>query len=762
VKINGTAAKGPAMAHAASSSETVYRSCPICEASCGLQLEVDRERKQILSVRGDENDPRSRGYVCPKATAVKGLYEDPERLTRPLRKTENGFEEISWEEAYRFAGERLAAIKESHGKDSIATYIGNPIGHCVSGMLAIPMYLQAMDSERLFSAATMDQQPKNLTSSILYGDMWAIPIPDIQRTQYMLSLGGNQLVSQGSLMSAPNAKKEISDLQARGGRLVVMDPRRTETAGAADEHHFIIPGSDAFFLFALVNVLFEEGLTDLGRLGEFTDDIERVHELSAPFTPETVQDVTGVPAETIRRIAHEFSAAERAVCYGRIGTCTQEFGTLASWLVDVVNALTGNLDREGGSMFPRPATGQAERYLWDGTDLKLGRWKSRVRGLPEYEAQLPVAAFAEELEEASAGDERARALITICGNPVLSSPNGARLASAMEELDFMVSVDIYLNETTRHADLILPTTVQMEHTNYDFLFAGTSVRNFARFSPQIFEPVDGLPDLGDVLLEIAARGNGTEAAVLDMMLFEGMLATFVGKPDTPCAEVSVDAAREKLSSESGTLRLLDLMIRSGPYGDAFDETSDGLNLAKLRAVDHAIDLGPLKPRLPEIIRKDHGRLKLVHEIFEADIQRLLAGLAERRDPDRLVLVGRRQLRNMNSWLHNLTHLAKGPERCTLLVNPRDAERLALSDGGIAKITARAGSVTAPVVVSDEMMPGVVSLPHGFGHRENDTKISVANSRQAGANSNQLLDEYSLDVPSSTSVANGIVVQIAPA
>lgn len=750
------------MATSPDGSETVYRSCPICEASCGLTLEVDRAARKVLSIRGDEADPRSRGYVCPKATAAKGIYEDPERLTRPLRKTSAGWEEISWEEAYRYAGERLAAIKQAHGKDSLATYIGNPIGHCVSGMLAVPMYIQAMDSERLFSAATMDQQPKNLTSSILYGDMWAIPIPDIQRTQYMLSLGGNQLVSQGSLMSAPNVKQEIADLQARGGRFVVMDPRRTETAEVADEHHFIIPGSDAFFLFALVNVFFAEGLTDLGRLADFTDDIERVRELSRPFSPEDVATATRVPADTIRRLAREFAGAERAVCYGRIGTCTQEFGTLASWLVDVVNALTGNLDREGGSMFPRPATGQAEHHLWDGLELHMGRWHSRVRGLPEYEAQLPVAVFAEELEEASAGEERARALITVCGNPVLSSPNGERLARALDELEFMVSIDIYLNETTRHADLILPTTVQLEHANYDFLFAGTAVRNFARYSPQIFEPEGGLPDLGEVLLEVAARINGTEGSVLDTMLFEGMLATFVGKANTPCAEVSIDDARAKLGSEPGIERMLDLMLRSGPYGDAFDDEASGLNLAKVRAADHAVDLGPLTERLPEIIRKDHGRLKLVHEIFEKDVERLERGLAERRDPDRLVLVGRRQLRNMNTWLHNLPNLAKGPERCILLVNPIDAERLEIRDGGVAKITARAGSVTALVTVSDEMMPGVVSLPHGFGHREPDTRQSVAKARQAGANANQLLDEFSLDVPSSTSVANGIVVQISAA
>ncbi|MCP5044865.1 MAG: molybdopterin-dependent oxidoreductase, partial [bacterium] len=712
--------------------------------------------------RGDEDDPRSQGYVCPKATAVKGLYEDPDRIKKPLRKTDAGWQEISFEEAYAYAGERLGAIREAHGKDAVATYIGNPIGHCVSGLLMVPMYLEAMSSERLFSAATMDQQPKNLTSSILYGDMWAISIPDIQRTDYMLSLGGNQLISQGSLMSAPNAKKQIADLQARGGRLVVMDPRRTETAEVADEHHFIVPGSDALFLFAIISVLFEEGIVELGRLAAFTDDVERVRELAVPFTPEAVADATGVAAETTRRIAREFATAERAVCYGRIGTCTQQFGTLASWLVDVVNVLTGNLDREGGSMFARPATGQSEHHLWDGSEFNFGRWKSRVRGLPEYEGQLPVAVFAEELEEASAGDQRARALVTVCGNPVLSSPNGARLAAAMDELEFMVSIDIYLNETTRHADLILPSTVNVEHSNYDFLFAGTAVRNFARYTPQIFEAEGDTPDLGAAMLELAARANGTQGSVLEMMLFEGMLATFVGKPGTPCQNVSIDEARGKLASEPGIERLLDLMIRSGPYGDAFDDASDGLSLAKLEAAGHAVDLGPLEPRLPEMIRKEHGRLKLVHEIFEKDIERLQESLEQGRDPDGLVLVGRRQLGNMNTWLHNLANLAKGPERCTLLVNPRDAERFGVEDGASVKVSSRAGSVTVPMRVSDEMMPGVVSLPHGYGHREGDTRLRVANTKQPGVNANQLLDEYSLDEPSSTSISNGIVVQITAA
>ncbi len=745
-----------------SSTEVVHRSCPICEASCGLVLEVESDARRVISVRGDEDDPRSRGYICPKATAAQSVYEDPDRLRAPLRRTEDGWEELSWEDAYAYAGERLSAIGADYGKDSIATYIGNPIGHSLSGLLYVPMYLEAMNSERLFSAATMDQQPKNLTSSILYGDMWAIPIPDVHRTDYMLSLGGNPLVSNGSLMSAPNAKQWIRDLQSRGGRLVVMDPRRSETAEVADAHHFIRPGSDAYFLFALVHVFFEENRVNLGHLEPILDGVERLRELAEPFSPEAVAALTGIPAQAIRAIAREFSDAERAVCYGRIGTCTQAFGTLASWLVDVVNALTGNLDREGGAMFPRPATGQTEFHVWDGSPMKYGRFRSRVRGLPEYESQLPIAVLAEELEEAAAGEERARGLVTICGNPVLSSPNGERLSRALDELDFMVSIDIYLNETTRHADLILPTNVHLEHFNYDFLFQGTSVRNFARYSPQIFDSEAELPDLGRAMLEVAARANGTSADVLDTLLFEGMLATFVGKPASPTEAVPQQKAREKLAQRAGIERLLDLMLRAGPYGDAFDDAAEGLSLEKLAAIPHAVDLGPMQSRLPEMIRKSPQRIDLVHPILEKDVERLSAGLGKSHDAEQLLLVGRRQMRNMNSWLHNLEPLAKGSPRCTLLVNPADAERLSLREGAEAKIGSQSGSITVPVSVSDEMMPGVVSLPHGFGHRDPAARLSVATALQAGSNANQLTDEFAIDEPSCTSVANGIPVRVSPA
>jgi anaerobic selenocysteine-containing dehydrogenase len=742
--------------------EIVHRSCPICEASCGLRLEVDRAAGRVLSVRGDPDDPRSRGYLCPKATALQSVHEDPDRLRRPLRRRDRSgsWEELGWEAAFELAGERLRAIRERHGKRAVGTYIGNPIGHCLSGLLYVPIYVQALDTERLFSGATVDQQPKNLSSRLLYGDNWAIPIPDIDRSDYLLALGGNPLVSGGSLMSAPDPKRRFAELRKRGGKLVVVDPRRTETARLADRHLFIRPGTDAFFLFALVQVLFAEGLVSLGRLEGFTDGVDELRELARPFTPEAVASHTGIDPGTVRSVARELAAAPRAVCYGRIGTCTQAFGTLASWLVDVVNALTGNLDQPGGAMFPRPATGQAEPHLWDSAPLPYGRWHSVASGFPEFDGQLPVAVMAEELEAESAGEERVRGFVTVCGNPVLSTPNGDRLRRALAELEFMVSVDIYLNETTRHADLILPTSVQLEHPNYDFLFQGTSVRNFARWSPRVFQAADGLPDLGRVLLEVAARMNGTTADTLDELLFAGMLASFVGKPGTAGAHLTPDDARARLSTERGPERLLDLMIRSGPYGDAFDDDAAGWSLAKLQAVPHAVDLGALQPRLPEMLRTEGRRLNLVHEILVGDVARLRGALEQRPDPEALVLIGRRQMRNMNSWLHNLRPLAKGRDRCTLLVSPKDAGRLGLAEGKVATLRSRVGAVKARVVISDEMMPGVVSLPHGFGHDDPETRLGVARREQPGVNSNQLCDEGGMDAPSGTSITNGIPVEVS--
>lgn len=736
----------------------VHRSCPTCEASCGLRVEIDPATRRVLRIEGDPEDARSRGYLCPKAYAMKEIYEDPERLKKPIRKTADGsWEEISWDEALELAATRLREIRDRHGADANGYYIGNPTGHNAGGQLYLPPLMNGLGTQRGFSAATMDQFPQNVALHTMLGDPWMFPIPDIERTEFFVCMGGNPLISQGSLMSGPNAKKRLGEIRDRGGRVVVIDPRRTETAEIASQHVFIKPGSDAYFLLSVCQVLFEEGLVDLGRLAGFTDGVEQIEALARDYPPERVAEATGVDPATTRELVRAFSGA-RGVWYGRIGLCTQEFGTLASWLVYVVNVLTGRLDAEGGMLFPRSATGRSE----PGRPVEpfaFGRYRTAARGVPEVGAQVPCGLLAEEIEAASAGEARMRGLVTVMGNPVLSAPNGERLAAALDELDFMVCLDIYLNETTRHADLILPSTVQLEHENYDFLFGTTTVHNFARWSPRLFEPEEGMRDHWEILCELGARIAGTTGPVVDDLMIRGLLGMVVG-PGTGCPEITPDEALARLSADRGPMRMIDALIRVGPYGDRFDPTSEGLNLDRVRAAEHGVDLGPLEAgRLPEAMPFD--RIELAPEYLVADLERLAAGLEERSRTDRLVLVGRRQMRNMNSWLHNLPALAKGPNRCTLLIHPEDARRIGLESRKPARVRSRVGEIEVECEVSDEMMPGVVSLPHGFGHQVPGVRLSVAQQRQPGACSNFLTDETILDVPSGTHVANGIPVEIRP-
>ena len=742
-------------------SEIVHRSCPTCEASCGLVCEIDRDSRKVLSIEGDPDDPRSKGYLCPKAWAMQQTFEDPDRLREPLRKCPDGsWESIDWETALDTVAARLREIRDAHGADSLGYYIGNPTGHNVGGQLYIPALIGGLGTQRSFSAATMDQFPQNVALRTMLGDAWMFPIPDLDRCDFLVCMGGNPLVSQGSLMSAPNARRRLRDLCERGGEVVVIDPRRSETAEIASQHVFIRPGSDAFFLLSVCQVLFAEGLVAPGRVGDFVDGLDRIESLVADFPPEAVAAATRVDPDITRALVRRFAAAGHGAWYGRIGLCTQEFGTLASWLVYVVNVLSGRLDEPGGMMFPRPATGNSEPGPSVGP-IEHARYRTAARGIPEVDGQLPCGLMAEEIETASAGDARMRGLVTVCGNPVLSAPNGPRLSEALDELDFMVAVDIYLNETTRHADVILPSTVQLEHENYDFLFQTTAVRNFARWSPRFFEPEEGTMDHWRILTEIGARMQGVSWEQVDDLMLGGMLAQMVG-PDTGCPDVSPEAARNALGEERGPLRFIDAMLRVGPYGDKFDPEGEGLNLARLREAPHGVDLGALERRLPEALKTPGRRIDLAPDYVLQDIPRLREALATRSREDSLVLVGRRQLRNMNSWLHNLPALASGSDRCRLLVHSEDAKRLGLSSGGHARVRSRSGEVIALCEVSDEMMPGVVSLPHGFGHAREGTRLAVAQSQQAGVSSNDLTDEQVLDVPSGTHVANGIPVVVESA
>ena len=737
------------------STETIYRSCPTCEASCGLVLEVDRQARQVISIKGDPDNHRSRGYVCAKSQAFRYIYEDPERLTRPVKKIDGKWQDIGWEEALAETAQRLTEIRDKYGKDTIAMYYGNPNGHNFSTQIYTQMFITLLNTQRFFSAGSVDQQPKNLSCELLYGNGWVFPIPDIDHTDFFVCMGGNPMVSQGSLMSAPDIENRLKAIQQRGGSVVVIDPRRTETADIADQHLFIRPGTDAFLLLAFVHELFAIGKVAPGRLADFTDGIEKLENLSAPYSPEAVATITGVPAARLRQLVNDFCSASAPVLYGRIGLCTQQFGTLASWLVDVVNILTGRLDATGGAMFPRPATAHNDPAAAP-PELGYNRWQSKARGFPEYMSMLPASLMAEEME--LQGEHQVRAMITVAGNPVLSVPNGKRIHAALQKLDFMVAFDFYINETTSQADIIIPSTTQLEHSNYDFLFSATCVRNFAQYSPQVFAPQPEALEQWQIINEVTARMHGMSRADLEAMMLDGMIAQLqANAPEL--AHISLDDIKQKTAEHDGPERLLDIMLRAGPYGDKFD--GEGLNLSSLKKAPHGIDLGPLQPRLPDLLATKNRRINIAPDIITADLTRLQAAL-DKGPGDHMLLIGRRHIRDMNSWLHNLNHYARGKNRCTLLINPQDAQRIGLTAEGMARITSRVGEFEAEVAISDSIMPGVVSLPHGFGHNYTDTQQSVASSKAPGISANDLVDDNEMDVPSGTSVVNGVPVTVRAA
>ncbi len=739
-----------------SDHRTVYRICTLCEATCGIAVTADGDR--IVDIRGDEDDPFSKGYICPKAYGLKGLREDPDRIRTPLRKRPDGsWEELPWDEAYAYVARRLVEVRERHGANAIATYLGNPSAHSLHTMVYLPVLNRAVGTKQRFSASTVDQFPKMLTAALMFGGELTIPVPDLDRTDYLLVLGGNPIASNGSLMTAPDVRGRLKGIMARGGKVVVVDPRRSETARLASEHHFIRPGTDAYFLLAMVNVMIAEGLVDFGRADGHVRGFEAVERAVAALRPEVVSPRCGIAADTIRRLAREFSAVEKAACYGRIGTTCQQFGTLASWAVDLVNICGGKLDRPGGAMFSRPATGT------DGGGAKrpkVHRWRSRVRELAEIFGELPVATFAEEIE--TAGDGQIRAVITVAGNPVVSTPNAARLDRALASLEFMVSVDFYINETTRHADVILPPTEPLEHDTYDLALYYLAVRDVAKYSQPVFSKPAGARHDWEILATLSAYLMGMEgmdAAAVDDFVTQQLVAKAVPAAASRWDGLTVEEVLEKLGAEPGPHRTLDLMLRLGPYGDGFGRKRDGLSLARLRETPHGIDLGPLKEQLPGILRTDDGKIDLAPSVVLDDLARLRAEL-ERPAAD-MLLIGRRHLRSNNSWCHNIEALVKGPERCTLLVSRTDAQRLGLADGGRAQVASRVGSVVAPVEVTDDMMPGVVSLPHGWGHDADGVRLQVARAH-AGVNSNVLTDESLLDVPSGNGVLNGIPVTVQPA
>ncbi len=732
---------------------TAYRTCPLCEATCGLEVTLEGER--VVRIRGDRNDVFSRGFICPKGSTLKQLESDPDRLRRPLIKRNGHHEEASWDEAFAHVDERLRAIIGSAGADAVAVYLGNPNVHSMAGPLYNRVLLKALRSKNIYSASTVDQMPKHVSAGYMFGHSDLIPVPDLDRTSYLLMLGANPHESNGSLATAPDWPGRMEAISERGGKVVVIDPRLTKTAAAADEHVFIRPATDALLLFALVHVLFDEGLVAPGRLGDMVDGLDEVGAAAERFSPEAVAQACGIDPGTIRRLARELAAAESAAVYGRIGTHTAEFGTLAAWLVDVLNVVTGNLDRPGGAMFPRAAHEQPRsRRGWT-----TGRWRSRARQLPEVRGELPVATLVDEIE--TADDGQVRALITIAGNPVLSTPDGNRLDAALASLEFMVSVDLYLNETTRHADVVLPGSSPLRRPHYDFAFTQLSIRNVANYSPPVLPQPAGTPEEWEVLLRLSAivagMGAGADLQAFDEMVLGQAVAQAVGNEASPVHGRDPAELVAATDGERGPDRLLDFLVRTGPYGDAYGRNPGGLTLDALRAAPHGIDLGPLQPRLPEALMTPAGRIELAPEPFLTDTARLAESLGRTHNGG-FVLVGRRHLRSNNSWMHNIDVLVKGKPRCTLQLNPEDAVRLGLSHGDDATVTSSSGSVTAPVDVTDAIMPGVVSLPHGWGHDMEGAAMSVA-AAHAGVNSN-VLAPGTMDPLSGNAILNGIPVEVS--
>jgi anaerobic selenocysteine-containing dehydrogenase len=730
--------------------KTHLRTCPLCEAMCGLEIRTEGDR--VTRVRGDRADVWSKGYICPKGSALAHLHHDPDRVREPMVREGDTWREVTWDEAFARCAELLQPIVAEHGIRAVTAYIGNPAVHNYS----LSRYTGALagipQMPVIWSAGTVDQWPKNLACAQMFGNPWAIPIPDVPRTDLFVVMGANPHASQGSLLSCPDLLGEIDAIRARGGRTIVIDPRRTGTAERADEWIPIMPGTDAALLLAVVHVLDADDLVSLGSLVGRVQGVAEVLAAARDFSPESVAGACGVPAERIRQLAHELATTPRAAVYGRIGLCNQEFGTLASWAVDVVNALTGHLDVEGGVMFPRSAISTLASTARRRGPVKVGRWKTRVRQAPEVLGQAPLSCLAEEI--ATPGEGRVRALVTVAGNPALSAPDASKLEAALPLLDAMISVDNWLNETSRHAHVILPGLSAMEQPHADEALWGFAVRSVARWSPAIF-PRDDRPQEWEILIRLGAILAGMPHDDIDVAaLDDALFADRAARHGVEASDV-IDQIHH-----TGPSRIVDLTVRTSPWGDGFGARPGGLTLDDLmNGHEHGLDLGPMVPRIDEILRTATGDVELWHDTFRDDLPRLREHLAT--PPAGLLMIGRRHVRSNNSWMHNVTVLVKGKPRCTLIVHPDDATQHGLVDGGRAKVTSEAGQVEAVVEVSDEIMPGVVSLPHGWGHDRPGARLAVA-AEHAGTNSNVLAPGRLVDVPSGNAAVNGIPVEVAPA
>jgi len=704
-----------------------YRNCNLCEAICGIEISVKAD--QSLEIRGDEDDPFSRGYICPKAVALQDIHYDKDRLRHPVRRTQRGWQRIGWDEAFDEVAQNLKSINAKYGRNSLATYLGNPTVHNSGALLFAPGFIRSLHTRNRFSATSVDQLAHHVAAYLMFGHQLLLPIPDLERTKFLLILGANPAISNGSMMTAPGMSGRLKEIRERGGKVILVDPRYNETAKRVDQHLFIRPGTDVLLLLAVLQVIFEEERT---KSPSYVEGIQVIGKLVSEYTPERVAITTGIDALDIRTLARQFASADGAVCYGRIGVSTQEFGAACQWLINVLNIMTGNLDRPGGAMFTLPAFDPITAPEGLAPRGSYARWTSRVRKLPEFGGELPVVALAEEI--LTEGPGQIKGLVTLAGNPVLSTPNGQKLDRALESLEFMAAIDFYINETTRHAHIILPPTSPLERGHYDLAFHLLGVRNIAKFSPPLFQPVSDARHDWEILLALQMRmeGNG---------LFQRLKGKLIGRFFDPN-------------------RLIDLGLRFGPYGAKLNPFSRGLSLRKLMKAEHGIDLGPLKPCLPGRLLTADKQIKLAPDVLVKDVDRVKAKFIDgaTNANGHLLLIGRRDLRSNNSWLHNSERLVKGKLQCTLLINRIDAAQRGLLSGQEVVVHSKIGNVVLPIELCDDIMPGVVSIPHGWGHDRSGVQQTVA-QQHSGASINDLTDSQLIDALCGTAAFNGTPVTV---
>lgn len=715
--------------------EVHYKACNLCEAICGLEIRTLGH--QILSIKGDAQDPLSQGHICPKAIALQDIYNDSDRLRQPVRKTPKGWQQISWDEAFTEVVNSLRAVQGKYGQDAVGIYQGNPSVHNLGVMMFAKSFLKQLHTRNRYSATSVDQLPHHIVAGLMLGHEMLIPVPDIDRTQFMLILGANPVVSNGSMMTVPNVGKRLKQLRERGGKFWVIDPRKTETASLANEHTFIQPGSDAHLLAAMISTVFEEGLVKQGHLQQHIDGLDSIRNLLAPWTPEKVEALTGVDAQTIRRMVREFCKAESAVLYGRMGVSTQEFGTLCQWMIVIFNIITDNFDKAGGAMFTSPAIdilGQrGTKRRANKFPFSFNRYSSRVKALPEMQGELPVATLVDELLTEGAG--QIKAMVVIAGNPVLSTPNGQRFSEAIKNLDFMLAVDCYINETSRHAHIILPPTTILEREHYDLVFHALAVRNTARFSTPLFKANKNTLSDAEIFIELAARMQKTHPL---FSIFKGVEKYFYKK--------------------WGIRSWLDKQLRQGPYGK-----SHGASLKKLLDAPHGVDFGPLQSCLPERLLHKNKRIIATPREIACDLPRLRKQLQSKstRVPDSsatLLLIGRRDPRTCNSWMHNSHRLTKGKARCVAHINPQDVKRLRLEPGATVRVSSASGSIELGFESTDTIKVGVISIPHGWGHDLPGVEMSCA-VEHSGVSINDLTSNSLYDAVSGNAVLNGVPVHV---